>query len=179
MCRSFEKRFVPIWTVRDFGAAAQALARTMCLAWLALLGLSTSASAQSIFECQWSNGNSSTYKVSATSFQFWRQADGSWSDMPCSTDNRFFEQPVCEVEITGDLYAWTATWDYQEPGVVIMRGFDQVVIDRRTGEGVYKEYGGTHYVGTGETSGYRDSATPGKCRPIEDPALRPRPAPVL
>lgn len=150
---------------------------------IAALGVALAAGAaqaQSVFQCEWDNGDSATYRVAPGSWQVFRDAAWAWADMPCDEDsNRFGRPPVCEVQITDGAYSWTLRVEHIEPGVWVKSGFDQIAIDRRTGVANYKEYGGTSYFDPEIPDSLRDSVMVGRCQPAADPALQARPAPLL
>lgn len=147
---------------------------------MAMAAGSVQAQAQSVFQCRWDNGDSATYKVSPGSWQIFRDATWAWADLSCDADsNRFGRPPTCQVQITDEAYSWTLRVEHVEPGVWVKSGFDQIVIDRRTGTANYKEYGGTSYLDPEIPDSHRDTVMVGRCAPASDPALQARPAPLL
>jgi hypothetical protein len=98
-----------------------------------------------------------------------------WLPRRCDADtNRMAVQPTCSIEITDEHYMWIARVHDVQPGLWVKEGFDQLLINRRSGVANFRQYGGT-YKNSGENS-HRDTVLVGRCSPAEDPASQPPPA---
>lgn len=137
-----------------------------------------SAHAQSVMECAWDDGGKAIYKVASGSWQRFDDGSWTWREMDCE-QTRFLTKATCSVEISDASYVWTLRVYKVEPGVWVESGSDSITVNRRDGDATFRQFGGTNFTDPSSPDDRRDNAVMGRCAPVADPNLGPRPNNLL
>lgn len=155
----------------------------LALATCGALALATPAVGQSIISCEWPTFAAEapdwkpTYRISASGWEVFDRAAWRWTRF---CDNFMGDKAYeCVHETTDARYTYSAKSSEREPGFSNSAYELLIIIDRSNGRAGWSRWGATTFVEDPDLNFVLDEGGSGQCAAAPDPAVTPKPSPVL